>query len=121
MGKHPEPIKALGPNHGINVLHALRNQRTQSDKKLYDRKSYEEYIADPLGIEYKKSLVQKNVEIHHNNVAAETMKAKIEKLQLTMEFQREEELREDKSRIGNRKRPSVVHEKYDDEDSDDSA
>ena len=38
------------------------------DKKFFEKKTYEDYIEDPLGLEYRKNQVKYNHDIRINKV-----------------------------------------------------
>ena len=78
LGRQQDPLKALlDPNHGQQVIQALSESRISTDKHYFERKTYEEFMMDPLGNEYRKNKVQLNDDIRSLKLEQETLKNKI--------------------------------------------
>jgi hypothetical protein len=63
---------------GKNIVNAISQRHLAKDKMYFKKKTYEEFVEDPLGVEYKRKQVFQDPRVRETIIKAGLLKNRVE-------------------------------------------
>ena len=63
---------------GKNIVNAISKRHLAKDKMYFKKKTFDEFVEDPLGIEYKRKQVYSDPRVRETIIRASLLKTKVE-------------------------------------------
>ena len=83
LGKIETPLQQLSSNIGKNIVTAISNRHLAKDRMFFKKKTFEDFVADPLGIENKRRTAHNDLNVKNKVIEASLLRAKLEERKVT--------------------------------------
>ena len=78
MGKIETPLKQLQSTIGKNIVTAISNRHLAKDRMFFQKRTFDEFVADPLSVDSKRIQAQNDPQVKTKVVDAILLRERLD-------------------------------------------